>query len=85
MVRRGPASRRRCGRVWAALRDSHATEISRRTEALERVLEAAVMIMQGNLTEAGRAYIKTTARAETAGRGEPICVKRPPTSSSALR
>jgi hypothetical protein len=58
--------------VLAALRDGHAAEISRLTEALERAavranaLQAEVMIMRGNLVEAERAYIKATARAETA-------------------
>jgi hypothetical protein len=58
--------------VLAALRDGHAAEISRLTEALERAavranaLQAEVMIMRGNLVEAERAYIKAAARAEMA-------------------
>jgi hypothetical protein len=58
--------------VLVALRDGHAAEISRLTEALERAairataLQVEVMILQGNLVEAERAYIKAAARAETA-------------------
>jgi hypothetical protein len=58
--------------VLAALRDGHAAEISRLAEALERAairanaLQVEVMILHGNLVEAQRAYIKATARAETA-------------------
>ena len=56
----------------ATLRDGHAAEISRLSEALERAatranaLQVEVMILHGNLVEAERAYIKATARAEAA-------------------
>jgi hypothetical protein len=58
--------------VLAALRDGHAAEISRLSEALERAairanaLQVEVMMLHGNLVEAERAYIKAAARAETA-------------------